>query len=472
MKQSYLPIITALILGSTPFTAPAVRTETTIAAQSINPYIKDNIAREITVKISSEENGGSGVIIARQDNTYLVLTNNHVLRGGNAFTINTHDGVTYQAKVVPNGIDTDDDLALLEFESDKTYQTATINTAATPKPEQAILAAGYSAETGELVTEEGRIEQVPDKTLKDGYEIGYSSDIVQGMSGGAILNTDGEVIGINGKSAFPIINTGYTYQDGTKPTPAEIDRLRQLSWGISLNRLLTQVNPELITAYGLPIPETTDGIESSLLTEWLGDLEAKAKQITVRIDSSSGANGSGVIIAKEGNTYTVLTANHVLCEKDDANECIDYDYEIVAPDGEKYSVNVSTINRQEGVDLAVVRFTSNENYQIAELANYPVTNNDAVFVAGYPKLSNSTPAQWRFSLGYGWDREQGLLQVADSSLSTDDSGLASIQGSLSGGYEMVYASITYGGMSGGAVLESRWQSYRYSWVSRRRNGVK
>ena len=319
MKKSYLPIITALILGSTPFIAPAVRTETTIGAQSINPYIKDNIAREITVKISSEENGGSGVIIAQQDNSYLILTNAHVLRDDESFTVQTHDGIAHQAQAVDNSIDTDDDLALLKFESDKTYQTATINTAATPKPEQAILAAGYSAETGELVTEEGKIERVPDKALKDGYEIGYSSNIVQGMSGGAILNTDGEVIGINGKSAFPIVNTGYTYQDGTKPSRAEIEQLRKLSWGLSVNRLLTQLNPELITAYGLPLPKNTARIETPQLTGWLGDLEAKAKQITVRIDSSSGANGSGVIIAKEGNTYTVLTANHVLCEKCDAN---------------------------------------------------------------------------------------------------------------------------------------------------------
>ena len=419
------------------------------------PILKIILLARLPSKLVAKKNGGSGVIIARQNNTYLILTNNHVLRGGNAFTINTHDAVTYQAKAVSNGIDTDDDLALLQFSSDKDYQTATINTAATPKAEQAIIAAGYSAETGELVTEEGKIERVPDKTLKDGYEIGYSSNIVQGMSGGAILNVDGEVIGINGKSAFPIVNTGYTYQDGTKPTPAEIEQLRQLSWGLSINRLLTQLNPELITAYGLPIPESTAVIVTPTPTPtgWIRDLEAKAKQITVRIDSSSRANGSGVIIAKEGNTYTVLTANHVLCEKDNANKCIDYAYEIVAPDGEKYSVDASTINRQEGVDLAVVRFTSNENYQIAELANYPLTDNDAVFVAGYPQLSNSTAAQWRFSLGLGLDREQGLSNIVDSSLSTDSSGLTNSQGSLSGGYEMVYTSITYGGMSGGAVLD-------------------
>ena len=325
----YLPLIASLLLLSTSCSSTVAQVntkkvteeteisdrETETVAQGINPYIKDNIAREITVKIGIEDNGASGVIIAQQDNSYLILTNAHVLRGDESFTVQTYDGITYQAQPVSNSIDTDDDLALLEFESDKTYQTATINTAATPKPEQAILAAGYSAETGELVTEEGKIERVPDKALKDGYEIGYTSNILRGMSGGAILNTDGEVIGINGKSDFSLVDSGDRNDDGTEPSMDEIEELEQLSWGLSINRLLTQLNPELITAYDLPLPKSTGSIETPQLTGWLGDLEKKAKQISVRIDSSSGANGSGVIIAKEGNTYTVLTANHVLCEK-------------------------------------------------------------------------------------------------------------------------------------------------------------
>ncbi|MDJ0589145.1 MAG: serine protease [Pleurocapsa sp. MO_226.B13] len=347
--KSYLPIIASLFLASTPFIPPAVASETQIIAQAMNLYIKDNIAREISVRISSVENGGSGVIIAKQDNTYLVLTNNHVLRDDDIFTIQTHDDVTHQATSVANGIETNDDIALLQFSSENSYQTATINSAATPRVEQTILAVGYSSETGELVTQSGKIERVPDQTLKDGYQIGYSSNIVRGMSGGAILNTDGEVIGINGKSAFPIVNTGYLYQDGTKPTPEEIEKMRQLSWGIAIDNLLTQINSEIIAAYNLPLPETVTALNNTQLTGWLGELEASAKQITVRVDSSSGANGSGVIIAREGDTYTVLTADHVICEKNrQTRDCIDYTYHIVAPDDREYPVDSSNIQSQEG----------------------------------------------------------------------------------------------------------------------------
>ena len=451
--KSCLPIIASLFLASTPFTILTIASENQIISQAINPHIKDNIAREISVKITSEENGGSGVIIAQQDNTYLILTNAHVLRDDDTFNIQTHDGITHQAKTVANGIETNDDLALLQFSSDNSYQTATINSAATPRVDQSILAVGYDAATGKLVVEEGKIERVPDKTFKDGYSIGYSNNIVQGMSGGAILNIDGEVIGINGKTAFPIVDS-YVYQDGTKPTSEEIPQLRKLSWGLTIERLLTQINPGLITAYGLPQPELAADIGSTQLTGWLSDLEQKAKQITVKIDNTNDlSNGSGIIIAKQGDTYTVLTADHVICQRDDATQpCRDFVYEIVTNDGQKYPLEVETIRREEGVDLAVVKFYSSQDYQVAQLADYPLTNNDAVFVAGYPKLSNSMPAQWRFSPGYGLDREQGLIQVNDNSL-TIDSGLTSSQGSLSGGYEMTYTSITYGGMSGGAVLD-------------------
>ena len=462
----YLPIIASLFLASASCGYPVAKTQaqnttktepTTQVqniAQEINPYIKDKIAPQISVRITSPENGGSGVIIARSDNKYLVLTNRHVLRSQTEFTINTHDGESYQATEVENAIDTDDDLALLQFESDKDYQSATINTAAVPKAEQTILAVGYSAETGELMTETGKIERVPDKTLEEGYSIGYTSNIVQGMSGGAIINIDGEVIGINGKSSFPIINSGYDREDGTKPTREEIEQYRKLSWGIGINRLLAHVDREIITAYNLPLPETTDSIKTPLPAGWLREVEAKAKQITVRIDSSSGANGSGVFIEKEGNTYTVLTADHVLCEQDDERQCIGYDYEIVTPDGNKHTLDASTVKAEAGVDLATFKFTSNESYQVAQLADYPVQDNDAVFVAGYPKLAKNTPPQWQFSFGFGLDKEQGLLEVNVSSNSSDNENSAAVsQSSLAGGYEMVYTSPTYGGMSGVAVLD-------------------
>ncbi|MDB9481128.1 tetratricopeptide repeat-containing serine protease family protein, partial [Dolichospermum circinale CS-537/05] len=190
------------------------------------------------------------------------------------------------------------------------------------------------------------------------------------------------------------------------------------------------------------------------LTGWLGELEAKAKQITVRIDSSSGSNGSGVIIAKEGDIYTVLTAAHVVCKPPDkVGPCEPNTYKILTVDGKQYPVEPSTIKLEEGVDLAVVKFTSRENYQVATLANYPTKDFEYMFTAGYPRLGEKS--HWRFTLGQIYSKERGLLTTTQSDFNTNSSGTAQSAASLTGGYELVYSSITFGGMSGGPVLDSQ-----------------
>ena len=455
-----LPLIASVVLFPTPLIiAPSlVVAETEIIASEIEPIIQE-YARSISVKITSNRQGGSGVIISKQNDQYLVITNNHVVSGVENLTIETAEGASHPAELVNNPITSDDDIALLTFNSNNSYQVAELNGAATGKEEQKIWAVGYDLATGEFRVEAGTVNYVPRQPLKEGYQIGYTSNVVAGMSGGAIINIFGDLIGINGISAFSILNTAYEYQDGTKPTTEEMEQWQQLSWGLSLHRFLTQVNPEIMKAYKLEPPETGAALRTTTLTGWVADLEAKAKQITVRIDSSSGANGSGIIVAQEGNSegnsYSVLTSAHVICEK---NDCLGHTYEIVTPDGKEYSLNNGSFQRQEGVDLAVVRFTSNENYQVAQLANYPVKDDDAIFVAGYPQLSNNSSPQWKFSPGFGLEKEWGLrnvhINLNQNSPFTDSSGLASSQKILSaGGYDMVYTSITYGGMSGGAVLD-------------------
>ncbi|GCA95367.1 tetratricopeptide repeat protein, partial [Microcystis aeruginosa] len=323
-----------------------------------------------------------------------------------------------------------------------------------------VVAAGYVAETGQYRTTKGTLEQVSDRPLREGYSVGYSGDIVQGMSGGGIF-VDGELIGINGRSAHPILSN-YIYEDGTKPTDAEIQQMRAVNWGIPINTLLTYIRPEILSAYNLPLPQVNPDIETTAPTRYIAELETKAKGFTVRIDSSSKANGSGVIangsgviIAKEGNIYTVLTADHVLCgEMARTASCADYTYTVVTSDGKTRNIEKSTIIRQEGVDLAVFQFESLDNYPVAEIANYNPNTGDFVFAAGFPKIGDN-PSKWLFSGGRIIEKELGLLATRQSDLSTQQSGTLQSVASLTGGYELVYTSITFGGMSGGAVLDSQ-----------------
>ncbi|WP_419546307.1 tetratricopeptide repeat protein [Microcystis sp.] len=444
-----LPVVPVKALS--PFSAPAI-----VAEDSPNAQIERSI-RQVTVKITSEINRGSGIIIGKKGSIYLVLTNAHVTRGATTLQIQTHDGQTRTASIAPNSLLEDKDLALVEFSDTRDYPIATI-AEFTPNQDRIgleVVAAGYVAETGQYRVTTGKIEQVSDRPLREGYSVGYSGDIVQGMSGGGIF-VEGELIGINGRSAHPILSN-YIYEDGTKPTDAEIQQMRAVNWGISINTLLTYIRPEILTAYQLPLPKSSPGIENPTYTGYIAQLETKAKGFTVRIDSSSQANGSGAIIAREGKTYTVLTADHVLCEKiSEEKTCADYTYTLTTSDGKTLPLDRKTIIRQEGVDLAIFTFESNENYPVAEIANYSPNRESPVFVAGFPKIGDKR-AGWLFSGGAVKSQEEGLLATRQSDFTITQSGASIRVSSLSGGYDMVYTSITFGGMSGGPVLNAAGQ---------------
>ena len=413
------------------------------------------LAKQITVRVIGDNNGGSGTILAKKGNSYLVVTNSHVLLGVNKVQIKTPDNQTYSAQILPNTNFAKLDLVVLQFTSNQNYCLPKEIASFDINPDTPIIAAGYSSSKGEMLFRTGKVQQIISQpSLKAGYEIGYTSDIEQGMSGGAIISSQGYLLGINGISSYPLVNSGYVYTNGKRPTNTEIQELRKLSWGIPIKTVLVQVRPEILTAYNLPIPDIKQQIAEVPLTGWLGELEAKAKQITVRIDSSSGANGSGIIIAKEGDIYTVLTAAHVVCKPPDKpGKCEPNTYKILTLDGKQYPVEPSTIKLEEGVDLAVVKFTSRENYQVATLANYPIKDDEYMFTAGYPRLGEKSP--WRFTLGQIYSKEKGLLRTTQSDFNNNSSGTAQPAVSLTGGYELVYSSITFGGMSGGPVLDSQ-----------------
>ena len=434
-----------------------------VNTSDISDYVY-KLSKQITVEITTNDNRGSGTLLSKNNNTYLVLTNAHVINNSKTVTIKTYDGKTHQGTLVNNSLidsmSDNYDLVVIEFTSEKEYTVPT-DSLSTPSEDRPVISGGYMAETGEYLVTEGKVTHTLTESFKEGYNLGYTNNIKQGMSGGPILTSMGELIGINGRSSHPILNIGYVYEDGASPTDEQIQEYRQVSWGIPINTLLTYIKDEMAIAYNLPYPQTVEGGGNKKHTGYIAELEEKAKQFVVKIDGSSGSNGSGVIIAKEGNIYTVLTADHVLCEKGwgaIANDpCIErHTYTITTHDGKTRELDESTIIRQEGVDLAVFKFESEDNYAVAELADYNPNPLDFVFAAGFPKIGNNDP-QWLFSGGIVHDKEQGLTEIRYTTQDLQNlqrSGLETVS-SLIGGYELAYTSITYGGMSGGPVLDSQ-----------------
>ncbi|NJR21812.1 MAG: serine protease [Richelia sp. CSU_2_1] len=149
-----------------------------------------------------------------------------------------------------------------------------------------------------------------------------------------------------------------------------------------------------------------------------------AKSITVLIDSKNP--GSGVIIKRDGNTYTVLSARHVFQDPQAK-------YEIVTPDDKRYAVNYGSVKKLPNMDLAVVEFTSTETYSVAKIGNSDlVTEGKAAYVAGFPKTSAAISRSiYQFTKGQ---------ITANASRTSED------------GYALVYSNNTLPGMSGGPIL--------------------
>lgn len=208
------------------------------------------IAAEITVKIIAQDFLGSGIIFWQQNQDYLVLTNQHVLRSGTSpFKVQTPDGKVYQAQVITVKTSSQDDLAFLSFSSDRQkYQTASIGDRSKLQTEELIFAAGFpgNSETNlapssnqlGLVVTEGKVTAILDKPLQEGYQIAYTNNVQKGMSGGPLLNQQGQLVGINGKHAYPLWDAPDFYEDNSQPCPELQELITRSSLAIPVERAL------------------------------------------------------------------------------------------------------------------------------------------------------------------------------------------------------------------------------------------
>ncbi|MBK1987338.1 tetratricopeptide repeat protein [Sphaerospermopsis aphanizomenoides BCCUSP55] len=418
-----------------------------------------DLAKSITVKILTKNGSGSGTLIAKNGNDYTVITNDHVVNQDGSYRVQTPDGKIYSANVIkekPPSLK-NQDVALLQFESTAEYTIASLGISSPIAVEQKIVAAGFVNDNAKLIFTEGKISLLPDKSFQRGYRIGYSNKVQPGMSGGPILNYQGEVIGINAVHAYPISDKIYVFSDNSQPSAAERQQMRQYSWGVPIYSVAKGVNEVIAKSPGK--------IDNSGLTAKKGlinDIDKIAQEITVFIPTANGL-GSGVIIAQKGDSYYVLTADHVVYDRQD-NTGFQKNLEIVTPDNQRYAVNVSKINRMPGVDLAVVEFTSNKKYRVATLAKYSLENQEMkVFVSGFPgkKQQNKNKPQRIMTAGSVMPKDTTRLITYvsfanQSSLENQFSfPIASVKTVLSDGYELLYTNITEEGMSGGAVLDTQ-----------------
>lgn len=216
----------------------------------LSPSQIQSAAGAITVKVLSTDELGSGILIKKQGEVYTVITNAHVLRAGEGtYRLQTQDGQIYpawllQTKFKPN------DLALLQFRTRNTYSVGMLGSSFNLAVGQDVFAAGYAfADEAEPKNEKqkllkgfafksGKVSLMLDQALEGGYQVGYTNDIQKGMSGGPLLNHWGEVVGINGKHAYPLWDAPSVFQDGSQACDRLHNLINRTSWAVPIETLV------------------------------------------------------------------------------------------------------------------------------------------------------------------------------------------------------------------------------------------
>ncbi|MFC0180847.1 Do family serine endopeptidase [Thorsellia kenyensis] len=138
---------------------------------------------------------GSGVIINAKDG--YIITNNHVIEGASEIRIQLNDGKEFDAKLI--GSDAQSDIALLKVENPENLTEIKIADSDALRVGDFSIAIGNPFGLGQTVTS-GIISALGRTGLNlEGLEnfIQTDASINQGNSGGALINLNGELIGIN-----------------------------------------------------------------------------------------------------------------------------------------------------------------------------------------------------------------------------------------------------------------------------------
>lgn len=176
-------------------TMPSIVSITNMSVQQVQNFFGG-------VREYESESAGSGFIISQTDTELLIVSNNHVVEGSKTLTVTFCDETSVEAKI--KGTDSTRDLAVIavpleniEEETLDTIKVASLGDSDALKVGEPAIAIGNALGYGQSVTT-GIVSAVGREM--DDYEGEYiqtDAAINPGNSGGALLNINGEVIGIN-----------------------------------------------------------------------------------------------------------------------------------------------------------------------------------------------------------------------------------------------------------------------------------
>jgi tetratricopeptide (TPR) repeat protein len=180
-------------------------------------------------------------------------------------------------------------------------------------------------------------------------------------------------------------------------------------------------------------------VQPAIAAKSAAEVKAIARAVTVEIRLQADSSvGSGIIVAHQGDLYTIATNRHVVCGQGSRSKVpAGETYELGMADGQKYRVKAASVKLiGTDLDLAIVQFRSSRKYPVAQVGSASALKvEDVVYTAGFPL------AQPGFSFNQG-----KVIAVVDKRIEGDR-----------GGYSIIYDAFTLPGMSGGGVFDGNGQ---------------
>jgi Do/DeqQ family serine protease len=205
---------------------------------------------------------GSGVVVSQDG---YILTNHHVVDGAEQITVEFTDNRTFKAKLV--GSDQPSDLAVLKIEATN-LPVLTLGDSDRVQVGDIVLAIGNPLGIGQTVTSgiisaKGRQTGIGDGSFEDFLQT--DAAINRGNSGGALVSTNGELVGINSQILSPSggsIGIGFAI-----PANMARDVMSQLISTGKVRRGMIGVNIQAVTAdlaESLSLPQVRGALVSNV----------------------------------------------------------------------------------------------------------------------------------------------------------------------------------------------------------------
>lgn len=310
------------------------------------------------------EGSGSGIIVGKNDDELLIATNYHVVEGADTLSVAFTDGNAVEASV--KGFDEERDLAVVSVSLDDVkddtmdaISIAKIGSSDDLKVGEQVIAIGNALGYGQSVTTgivsaKNRRMDSDNNTVTDGSDdssdgvnlIQTDAAINPGNSGGALLNMEGEVVGINSAklASTEVEGMGYAIaiSDVTDilqnlMNETSRDKLDDSEHGV-LGIKGSSVSSEAVQMYGIPagvfVKKVTEGgaadkaglKANSVITEFNGKTVSSSNQLIEYLSYYEPDEEVELTVqVPHGTSYKEETVKVTLDENTDADDSDDND---------------------------------------------------------------------------------------------------------------------------------------------------